>query len=70
MSSSPLLTAKMSDKKKRGLIGPFGVIPRSVDEILNKFAARYSSLPGLLLQRGGHVRLNGDCDFLFHSCIN
>lgn len=68
MSSSPLLTAEMSDKKKRGLIAPFGVIPRSVDEILDKSAARYSSLLGLLLQRGGHVRLNGDCNFLFHSC--
>ena len=59
----------MSDEKKRGLLAPFFVIvPRRVNKILNKSAARYSSLPGLLLQRGGHVRLNGDCDFLFHSC--
>ena len=35
MSSSPLLTAEMSDKKKRGLIAPFGVIPRRVNEILD-----------------------------------
>lgn len=68
MRSSPLLTAELSDKKKRGLIAPLGVIPRSVDEILDKPAARYSSLPGLLFQHSGHVRLNGDCDFLFHSC--
>lgn len=42
---------------------------RRTNKVFDHSAFAYTSLLCHLLQRGGNVRLNGDCDFLFHSCI-